>query len=420
MAVSIPGISMPKRPWPERFGTLQSTVFGNAPIRLVKGIFDIQSVWISPRRSRFSAEADGISRSYTATAASLIDEMMEGTGRVVGVGGSSFKEDADKACYFSWGRRRPMGVLNGRAGDILGPMHRATWHRRSDSGTLATAQCADFKFYRKAGSMQVASESTHYRVRFPNLSCRLLVIIALLFSPATRASDWDPPKPNPKNPVNYVEWVNETLGKGIKHNAFDDYMMAYGLIKPIDDKTAVFGRTGLTGGDGLSAWLRVSKKGLDVFRRASLANEYFYRSEPSEATGEPRVDQSTIVVMLPVLTQHRNIVKALLAEGNRASRYGNHPVLAANALTTLRSSHHLYRSPQIIGRMTGIASAALAYRGIANALASSTNPGSLDVQFVEALDAADPIIPPLSLQAQMARIMVWDFCQRAFEPAEKT
>ncbi|MCH7925741.1 MAG: hypothetical protein IIC51_09425 [Planctomycetes bacterium] len=30
------------------------------------------------------------------------------------------------------------------------------------------------------------------------------------------------------------------------------------------------------------------------------------------------------------------------------------------------------------------------------------------------------MIPPLNLQAQMGRIMVWDFCQRAFEPAEKT
>ena len=272
----------------------------------------------------------------------------------------------------------------------------------------------------KVGTVQKTIGVTRNRANIQILSTLVLVVVVLFSLPAAKAVDWDPPKPNPKNPVNYVEWVNETLGKGIEHNAFDDYMMAYGLIKPIDDKTAVFGRTGLTGGDGLSAWLRVSKKGLDVFRRASLANEYFYRSEPSEATGEPRVDQSTIVVMLPVLTQHRNIVKALLAEGNRASRYGNHPVLAANALTTLRSSHHLYRSPQIIGRMTGIASAALAYRGIANALASSTNPGFLDVQFVEALEAADPIIPPLSLQAQMARIMVWDFCQRAFEPAEKT
>lgn len=267
--------------------------------------------------------------------------------------------------------------------------------------------------------MQETIGVTRYRVNIPNLPTVLLIVGALFSLRAAQAVDWDPPKPNPKNPVNYVEWVNETLGKGIQHNAFDEYMMAYGLIKPIDDKAAVFGRTGLTGGYGLSAWLRDSKKGLDLFRRASLANEYFFRSQPSNATGEPRVDQSTIVVMLPALMQHRNIVKALLAEGNRASRNGDSQLLVANALTTLRSSHHLYRSPQIIGRMTGIASAALAYRSITHALASSSDPAALDAQFAAALEAADPMIPPLNLQAQMGRIMVWDFCQRAFEPAEK-
>ena len=267
--------------------------------------------------------------------------------------------------------------------------------------------------------MQETIGVTRYRVNIPNLSTVLLIVGVLFSLPAAKGVDWNPPKPNPKNPVNYVEWVNESLGKGIKHNAFDDYMMAYGLIKPIEDKAAVFGRTGLTGGDGLSAWLHDSKKGLDVFRRASLSTEFFFRSQPSNTTGEPRVDQSIIVVMLPALTQHRNIVKALVAEGNRALRSGDSHLLVANVLTTLRSSHHLYRCPQIIGRMTGIASAALAYRSIANALASSSDSGILDAQFAEALEAADPMIPPLNLQAQMGRIMVWDFCQRAFEPAEK-
>jgi len=278
---------------------------------------------------------------------------------------------------------------------------------------------ANGKFCGKDGTVQKTIAVTRWLVKIPNPSTVLLIVVVLFSMPAAKAVDWDPPKPNPKNPVNYVEWVNETLGKGIQHNAFDDYMTAYGLIKPIEDKAAVFGRTGLTGGDGLSAWLHDSKKGLDVFRRASLSTEFFFRSQPSNTTGEPRVDQSTIVVMLPPLTQHRNIVKALLAEGTRASRNGDSQLLVANALTTLRSSHHLYRCPQIIGRMTGNASAALAYRSIANALASSSDSGTLDAQFAEALEAADPMIPPLNLQAQMGRIMVWDFCQRAFEPAEK-
>ena len=272
----------------------------------------------------------------------------------------------------------------------------------------------------KEGTMQKTIGVTRYRVNIPNLSTVLLIVVALFSLSAAKAVDWGRPKPNPRSPVNYVEWVNETLGKGIQHNAFDQYMMAYGLIKPIDDKAAVFGRTGLTGGDGLSAWLRDSKKGLDLFRRASLANEYFFRSQPSNATGEPRVDQSTIVVLLPALTHHRNIVKALLAEGNRASRNGDPHVLVANALTVLRSSHHLYRSPQILGRMTGIASAALAYQSIADASASSSGSDILNAKFAEALSAADPMILPLSPQVQMERIRVWDFCQRVFEPAEKT
>lgn len=267
--------------------------------------------------------------------------------------------------------------------------------------------------------MQETIGVTRCLVKIPNPSTALLYVVVLFSLPAAQAANWDPPKPNPKNPVNYVEWVNETLGKGIKHNAFDDYLAAYDLIKPVDDAARVFGRKGLAGGRGLSAWLRDSKKGLDLFRRASRSNEYFFRSELGESIDNPRVDQSLIRVMMPDFSKHRTAAKGMIAEGNRASREGDQQVLVANALTILRSAQHLYRSPLSIGRMNGVASAALVYQGIASALALSTEPASLASQFAEELTQADPMITPPSRQTQMERIVVWDFCQRVFEPGKR-
>ena len=271
----------------------------------------------------------------------------------------------------------------------------------------------------KEGTVQKTIAITRWLVKIPNPSTVLLIVVALFWLPAAQAADWDPPKPNPKNPVNYVEWVNETLGKDIKHNAFDDYAAAFDLIKPVGKGDRIFGGEKLAGGKGFSTWLRDSRKGLDLFRRATLENECFFRSELGESTDNPRVDQSLILVMIPYLSKHRTAAKGMMAEGNRASREGDQQILVANALTILRSAQHLYRSPSTISRLVGISVAALAYKGIVVALTESTAPASRASKFAEELTAADPVHPPLSLQTRMERLMIRDFCQRVFEPGKR-
>lgn len=267
--------------------------------------------------------------------------------------------------------------------------------------------------------MQETIGVTRGLVKIPSPSTVLLYVVALLSLPAAQAVDWDPPKPNPKDPVNYVEWVNETLGKGIKHNAFDDYLAAYDLIKSVGKGDRVFGGNKLFGGKGLSAWLRDSKKGLDLFRRATLENECFFRCELGEPIENPRVDQALILVMIPYLSKHRTVAKGMIAEGNRASRKGDQQVLVANALTILRSAQHLYRGPSVISRLVGISVAALAYEGIGDALDDSAEPAALASQLADELVAADPVHPPLSLQTRMERLMIRDLCQRVFEPGRR-
>lgn len=284
---------------------------------------------------------------------------------------------------------------------------------------LTIEKDANGKFCEKVGTVQKTIAVTRWLVKIPNPSTVLLIVVALFSLPAAQAADWDPPKPNPKNPVNYVEWVNETLGKGIKHNAFDDYLAAYDLIKPVGKGDRVLGGEKLAGGKRLSTWLRGSRKGLDLFRRATLENEYFFRSELGESIEDPRVDHALILVKLPGLREHRIAAKGMIAEGNRASREGDQQVLVANALTILRSAQHLYRAPSTISRLVAISVAALAYKGIGDALNDSAEPAALASQLAEQLVAADPVLPSLSLQTRMERLMIWDFCQRLFEPGSR-
>ena len=41
-----------------------------------------------------------------------------------------------------------------------------------------------------------------------------------------------PPRPNPDHPVNYIEWINATVGGQVKDNAYDAYQTALAELKP--------------------------------------------------------------------------------------------------------------------------------------------------------------------------------------------
>ena len=56
------------------------------------------------------------------------------------------------------------------------------------------------------------------------------------------AAETEPPKPNPARPVNYIEWLNKTMGDNVKDNAYESYQAAYRAIQPFEGDWGVTGR----------------------------------------------------------------------------------------------------------------------------------------------------------------------------------
>ena len=265
---------------------------------------------------------------------------------------------------------------------------------------------------------------------------------AVARGPAKANSEWGfpdgsgkmvyPPQPNPAEPVNYIQWINETFAVDDAENAANDYLAAYDQIEKFeggkeDQAAQINAMTGpWSGNKKVSDWLAANRAGLAKFRAAAAKPEcFFVRSTVSgDLVGqpwrdEPRWKDFLINVHPPSLSGHRTAAMALIAEGWRAWDAGNRDRLPGNALVVLRSAHHLYRQTTLIERLMTVALSMLAHDALRNALRLAPDPESLATWLAPQLAAADPAPRDFTKATAAQRLLAWDRCQRLFMPGRQ-
>ena len=78
---------------------------------------------------------------------------------------------------------------------------------------------------------------------------RLSLLIALLLSSSVLAQRLpEPPRPDPRNPVDYAKWVNEQMSRGVSSNAADLYdtleraaLLAQNLVNEVERVSNLLG-----------------------------------------------------------------------------------------------------------------------------------------------------------------------------------
>ncbi len=242
-------------------------------------------------------------------------------------------------------------------------------------------------------------------------SALVWVGVACLFGATSAAADeFNPPRPNAVAPVNYIEWLNETVSKGVTVNAYDAYLEAF-------EKIEAFPAEWTNNNPAIPAWLSANQEGLVLFRDATKMPEFAFRWEPPGGAGDERVDYLIGSVQVHWLAAWRDAANGLIAIGWRASKVGRIDVLTENVLAVLRASRHLYRSLLLFGRLRASADATIAYDTLAMALQSGDG-GALAEQLAPRLTKDDPPIPGFRRQIMMERLSTWDFAQRLYVPGE--
>ncbi len=255
--------------------------------------------------------------------------------------------------------------------------------------------------------------------RWQRLRCCSFLVGCLVAVATGFAADPKPPSPNPANPVDYIKWINETMGGDLEDNAYDTYQQACDLITPLPENEAWDPalREPWSGNQVISDWLKANRKGLKTFAKAAKKRECFFPLGKPKPTGDARMDGAIVNVLIPNLPKLRNAAKGLIAEGFYNWQKGRHRTLPKNAILVIRSGHHLDTAPTTIGRFVGIAQRALGYHALTKALSLADNPDKLATGISRKLAKADPEPQPFSQIVDLERLFLWDICQRFFVPA---
>ncbi|UCF34598.1 MAG: hypothetical protein JSV78_04700 [Phycisphaerales bacterium] len=256
-------------------------------------------------------------------------------------------------------------------------------------------------------------------IRSQNLifeGCRALAAfgLAVAVTASARGDDIQPPPPNPAQPVDYIDWVNEAFGKDVRRNAAKSYQAAYRKIKPFDGDWGSTITEPWTHNPEVGAWLKENKTALKLFARATDKKDCYIPLKDPKPVGVRRFDRLMINAEVPHLNEHRTAVMGLLAQGYQAHAKGKEGLLIENALTCLRSASHLECSADSASRLAAEACASMACRTLRDALQRSMDQGQTATDLLPRLQAI--IAPERSLERAVLyeRVAIWDLCQRVY------
>jgi hypothetical protein len=254
-----------------------------------------------------------------------------------------------------------------------------------------------------------------------SISHNATLCLVVYLSPvlAARAIDPKPPKPDPAKPVNYVEWINRTMGAGLKENAASVYREAYTKCVPFEGDLGDVTAGPWSNNPKVSEWLAANREALKLFRQAAAMSDCLFSLEEGKPSGDSRLDHLLPGLLMPDFRAHRELARALTAEGYQAWSRGDRGLLVANALTVIRSSHHLDHTLVLIERLQGSACLALGHDAIRKAMSLSERPEKTAAAAIAGLRQADPARSSPQLALLGERLAAWDWCQRLFVPGPK-
>jgi hypothetical protein len=247
------------------------------------------------------------------------------------------------------------------------------------------------------------------------LSCS----IGLISAAAVAADTPKPPKPDPAKPVNYIEWINQTMGAGLKENAATVYRQAYDKFVPFEGDLGNVTSGPWSNNPKVSKWLTANRDALKLFRQAAAMRECCFPLDEPASKGDPRLDNMLTSVLLPNLQPHRQLCRALIAEGYQAWQKGDRKTLIANAVTVIRSGQHLDNTAILIQRLVSVSVQVMGYNALREALKLSEKPDKAAQDMVVYLRQVNAARALFSQALLGERLSTWDWCQRLFVPGTK-
>jgi len=254
------------------------------------------------------------------------------------------------------------------------------------------------------------------------LACRCLALCCVfaLSSVAAVAADIPkPPRPDSANPVNYVEWINRTMGAGVKENAARVYRDAYEEFEPYEGDLGEVLDGPWSDNPKVAEWLAINRGAMKEFGQAAKMRECVFPLDDEASKGDPRLNSMLTSVLLPNLQPHRQLCKALIAEGYQAWQKGDRKTLITNAVAVIRSGQHLDNTPILIQRLVAVNVQVTGYAALREAMKLSDKPDTLAREVLVQLRQVNPARAPFSLALLGERLSTWDWCQRLFVPGVK-
>lgn len=258
----------------------------------------------------------------------------------------------------------------------------------------------------------------HHRGATPG---RTIVPAFLLLASAGLAADPKPPKPDPAKPVNYIKWINETLGAEIKENAADMYQRAFDKLTPFDIWNDGSLRHPWTANQKVLVWVSANREAMDLFRQAAVMPDCYFPIEDKRAnTGDPRLDHMFPgTALFPDFNRQQTLVDALIAEGCAAWRRGDETTLLKEAIFVRRFARHLDNTAILTQWLTAGQLAGEANDTLRRLLGLSSQPGILATRILNELQTIGWHRPPMRQATLGDRLMAMDYAQRLFIPGNK-
>ncbi len=218
----------------------------------------------------------------------------------------------------------------------------------------------------------------------------------------------DPPPPNPKEPVNYVKWLNEGFARGVKDNAADLYQEA---VAAIGDKDL---REGLPEEPDAKKWTAAERETVQkrLEENAACLDKFCAAARKADCYFEMKSESGRILdVPLPELAPLRGIARWLVVRAKLRLLGGDTDRALDDLECVLRAGRHLQTQPVLLQYLVGVAIDALACDALLDAPGLSPKPMDCE-HALQRLKDADLAPRRMARQVIVEKLCAWDNAQR--------
>jgi len=207
----------------------------------------------------------------------------------------------------------------------------------------------------------------------------------------------DMPRPDLKNPVNYVAWVNAEFGKNITDNAAEKYLAAVAAYVADDDAREIYSERRWTDEEreSVKKWVARNEECLARLGQATVVRDCFFQLDPNAPSlyDVQHFEAATL----------RYAGQALAARARLELTDGRVDAAIEDLGCLLRVAQHLEMQPDLVQYLRGLALRDAAYTLLADAPEIAPAQASLEAILKAARKSDRPLRPPFrQLQCEAA------------------